>query len=83
MSSPRPSTPLTSHELAHRLLDLPDAEVATGLIITGYISSIDDVKTGTYPAPSWDDDAGTHREVVVLIQAEESLNEDEELNLRD
>ena len=75
---------MTGHELAQKLLTLPDHEIAHGLLgVTHHISVIDDIKTGTYPTPSWGDNPGTPNPVIILTSAEESLNETEELTLDD
>jgi hypothetical protein len=68
-----------THELAKLLLEGPDVEISVMAApgVTNHIQGIASVLAGSYPAPSWDDNAGSTRDVVVLMATGETLNEDE------
>jgi hypothetical protein len=72
---------MLTHELAKLLLEGPDVEISVMAApgVTNHIQGITSFLVGSYPAPSWDDDAGSMRDVVVLLAARETLNEDEAL----
>ena len=70
-----------THDLAKLLLEGPDVETAVMSApgVTNHIQGIASFLVGSYPAPSWDDDAGSMRDVVVLLATRETLNEDEQI----
>ena len=70
-----------THDLAKLLLEGPDVETAVMSApgVTNHIQGIASFLIGSYPAPSWDDDAGSMRDVVVLLATAETLNEDEQI----
>ena len=72
---------MSTHDLAKLLLEGPDVETAVMAApgVTNYIQGIASFMVGAYPAPSWDEDAGSMRDVVILLATAETLNEDEAL----
>lgn len=74
---------MLAHDLARKILEGPDEEIAVLAVYkAGFIQSITAVSVGSYPAPSWAADAGTPRNVVVLMATDETLNEDGILTLQ-
>jgi hypothetical protein len=75
----------TAHELARELLEGPDVDVVImpGPGICNHLNDIDNIVYGTYPQPSWAENAGEKNQVVVFQASEETLNEDEEFEQDD
>lgn len=76
---------MNSHDIARLLLAMPAAELAIQAApgVTDHLQGIDAIRRGTYPQPSWEDNAGEETPVIVLLGSEGTINENEEYDERE